>query len=175
MLKQLSMLACLLVTSFLLAPSVLAQIDDNQNNETLRGLKGVRFTIRPVSPDLERDGITRSKLQTDVEIKLRQAGIHVLTEEDWRRETSAGGGAWLELYVGAVKNNETGLFYAVSVNLKLMQPVHLLRNQALKTFATTWSTGSVGIFGMEKLPTIRQEVVDKVAEFINGFLIANPK
>jgi len=173
--KHLLTLALLVGIGLVVAPSAICQIDDNQNRETLRGLQGVRVTVRPVNADLQRDGITQSKLQTDVELKLRKAGIHVLTEDEWRHNTTSGGGAWLEVYVGAVKNTETNMFYACTFQLKLMQPVRLMRDASIKTFATTWSTGSTGIIGLEKMQTVRQEVSDRVDEFLNAYLTVNPR
>src|SRR2546425_3316356 len=52
--------------------------------ETLRGLKGVGVVVERVSPDAERDGLTQSQLQTDVELRLRKAGIPALTQEECR-------------------------------------------------------------------------------------------
>jgi hypothetical protein len=156
----------------LLASDADAQLDDSTNQESLRGLKGVRVIVRmSASPDAERDGITKDKLQTDVELKLRQTGIRVVSFEEWKK-TKEDGIGWLDLSVSALKH-ET--FYACNVQLKLMQPVMLSRDPSKKTFATTWSTGSVGVFGMMRLEGIRKEVADKVDEFANNYLAVNSK
>jgi len=157
----------------LLTSQSTAQLDDSTNTESLRGLKAVVVTVKGISPEAERDGVTKDKLRTDVELKLRQAGIRVVAFEEWKK-TKEDGIGWLDLTVGALKN-DSGTFYACDILLKLMQPVLLQRDPLKKTFATTWSTGSVGIYGMMNLQGIRKEVGDKVDEFTNSYLSVNPK
>jgi hypothetical protein len=155
------------------APKVAAQLDDSTNKESLRGLKGIVVTVNDVSTEVEHDGLTKSKLQTDIELKLRQAGIRVLSFQEWEHAKDQTIG-WLDLYVGALRS-DTRSFYACSVRLKLMQSVSLVRDSSKLTFATTWSTGSVGIYGISNIAKIRSEVADKVDEFINNYLAVNPK
>src|SRR5207245_1832743 len=109
-----------------------AQVDDNTNKESLRGLSGVMVTVNDISSEAERDGITKSKLQTDIELRLRQAGIRVLTFEEWRNAKDNRIG-WLDLYVGMLKGEST--FYACSVKVKLMQIVSLVRDPSKLTYA----------------------------------------
>jgi hypothetical protein len=159
--------------SFLISQAT-AQLDDSTNKESLRGLNGVVVLVRiNASPDAERDGITKEKLQTDVELKLRQAGIPVVAMEELKKTIDNRIG-WLDLSVSALKY-EDGTFYACNLQLKLMQHVFLARDPSKSTFATTWSTGSVGVFGLMRLQGIRQEVNDKVGEFANSYLAVNPK
>src|ERR1051325_9720100 len=51
--------------------------------ELLRGLQGVYVEIESLDPDAEKDGLTKDRLQTDVELRLRQADIQVLTKKQW--------------------------------------------------------------------------------------------
>jgi hypothetical protein len=155
-----------------ICPRADAQLDDSTNNEVLRGLRGIKLTIEKISADAEADGLTQRQIQTDTELRLRQAGIRLLTEQEWNE--AEYGGAWLFVYVGVVKEAMTNQVFACSVRLRLQQAVSLIRDPSVKTFATTWSTGSTGIFGIKKLQDVRKELGDKVDEFINSYLAANP-
>jgi hypothetical protein len=56
--------------------------DDPFSRETLRGLGAVHVVIEHLQPNAERAGLTRSQVQTDVELRLRKAGIRVLKEQE---------------------------------------------------------------------------------------------
>jgi hypothetical protein len=170
--KRLWTLGLLFSFCGLLTSEASAQLDDATNKESLRGLNGITVVVLDPSPEVERDVIAKTKLRTDAELKLRQAGIRVVAYEDYVKGEGGTMGL-LQLYVGALKWEKA--FYACEVQLKLMQPVTLLRDPFNKTFATTWSTGSLGIFGVAKLEGIRKEVADKLDEFVNSYLAANPK
>ena len=44
---------------------------------TLRGLKAVKVVVDAATPDMERIGLTQDHLRTDIEEKLRGAGINI--------------------------------------------------------------------------------------------------
>ncbi len=67
--------------AFTLAPAILA-VDSESTRESLRGIPGVYVLIEHLNPDAESDGLTRTQLRTDVELKLRLAGIKVFTREE---------------------------------------------------------------------------------------------
>ena len=140
--------------------------------ESLAGLGGVYVLVEDMAPDVERNGLTRSTLQTDVEVKLRQAGIRVLTEAE---RAVAPGSPFLYLRVATMKSDGVGL-YAVDIDLELNQEVRLTRNPAITSLARTWSAGGwVGIIGSRNLSRVRDTVRDAVDQFLNDYLAANPK
>ena len=47
--------------------------------DTLRGLKEISVLVEYLPDDVEREGLSREHLQRDIEVRLRQAGLHVLT------------------------------------------------------------------------------------------------
>ena len=70
------------------------------DRKSLRGLKGIAVVVEALQPEAERDGLTKSQIKTDIELKLRQAGIHVLTTEESFKtpgKNSAGAGDWMLL------------------------------------------------------------------------------
>ena len=45
------------------------------DRELLRGLDGFRLTVDRIRPDVERDGLFRSTLREDMELRLRMGGV----------------------------------------------------------------------------------------------------
>jgi hypothetical protein len=118
--------------------------------------------VENLKPDVERDGLNASTLQTDVELKLRQAGIRV-------EETTA----YLYVRVTTLKREA---MYAYSMTANLSQHVVLVRDPAISANAVTWNAlGGIGMVGSARLSVIRDYVRDVVDEFVNAYLAANPK
>src|SRR5207302_10274322 len=119
---------------------------------------------------MQRDGQNTIKIITDVELKLRQAGITVLPRQEWLSTAAA---PFLYVNVQAIKNTN---FYAFSVEVQLRQRVTLVHDPAVLILATTWSaTGVIGTVGSKKLSSLRETVRDLTDQFINAYLAANPK
>lgn len=68
----------LLILVLGLAGSPAVAMDTELSRSTLKGLRGVSVMIESLEPEVERDGLSRSTIETDVELKLRQAGITVV-------------------------------------------------------------------------------------------------
>ena len=71
----------LALTSLLLIPVPCGAADPEA--ESLRGLSGVNVLVENLSDSAKRAGLEKNSIQTDVELKLRLAGIKVLTDEEW--------------------------------------------------------------------------------------------
>lgn len=151
---------------------VFTQHKSKLENESLRGLKGVYVLIEVLDPDTEEDGLRKSQIQTDVELKLRLAGIKVLTEEERFKETGAP-----FLYVAInILRRDSGLSYVFFTNVSFQQLVCLVRNKNIYVFAKTWDEGVLGHGGIGNIANfIRDSVKDKVDIFINDYLSVNPK
>ncbi len=141
--------------------------------ESLAGLTGVYVIVERVDPDAEQEGLDQSTLQTDVEVKLRQAGIRVLTKTE---ALVTPGAPNLHLMVDTMKLSGAALpIYAVSFHLELNQEVMLARKPTIALLAPTWSTSGIGAAGTKALHRMRENVRDLVDRFINAYLAANPK
>src|SRR5215510_4222696 len=57
-------------------------INTEATRATLRGLLGVQVIIEEFTPEVESAGLLRQQLQTEEELRLRLAGIRVLTQEE---------------------------------------------------------------------------------------------
>ncbi len=142
---------------------------DDFMRSTLVGLAGVHVGV-DVHKEAEREGLPRTTLQTDIELRLRKAGIRVLTLEEVKE---IPGLPLLSLVIGTQKN-PIGI-YAYHLALEVWQSVSLLRDPSILTQGLTWrASGVTGTVGDLKLSGVREYVQDKVDEFINDYLAANP-
>ncbi|MGH2359408.1 MAG: hypothetical protein ACRDGM_02550 [bacterium] len=141
------------------------------DRETLRGLQGVYVLVEHLEPTIERDGLRRDQIRTDVELRLRQAGIPVPTEEERLRTPGTP-----YLYIRVASHSDSGL-HAFHIAVELRQAVLLERNPAKFVGArTTWEfIGAVGTVGSSKVRKLREVIADAVDEFINAYLTVNPR
>jgi len=139
---------------------------------SLRGLRGVTVGVEFLRPEAEKYGLTREVFQTDTELRLRQCGIKVIPFNE-----SSPLDACLYINVNTViEDTLPAVFFAVNVNVEVQQAAMLFRNPKIWTNAVTWHRSSTMFCGVNKLRSgVRESVQDKVDEFINDYLKANPK
>jgi len=165
-----TLLAAVALLSATVVSPLVGQEDDETSRQSLAGLSGVYVLVEHIEDQAQRDGLLQDQIQTDVELKLRQAGITVLTQVQSFSRT----GALLYVSVSALKNSSG--FYAYNLDLELRQQVRLIRNPGVTVLATTWSaTGRIGTVGSTRLSSLRDTVRDLTDQFINAYLAANPK
>jgi hypothetical protein len=139
--------------------------------DTLTGLQGVYVVVEILRPEVEKYGLTRQQLQTDVELRLRQNGIKVLSGEE---RLSAPGMPYLYVNVPIMKVEEIPLV-VYSISVQLWQRVLLTRDPNKIYIASTWDTGFIGCAGLDRIESIRESVKNYVDAFINDYLAVNPK
>jgi hypothetical protein len=167
---SLAMLALAMVVG--LSLMVGARPAEADESRTLAGLFGVQVVVESMDLDAARDGLTTSSLQTIMELRLRQAGIRVLTETENLR---APGNPYLYVNVGTGKEPSLGI-YVYHLSLTLRERVRLDRNPDTREFAETWhARGQFGYIPVRRLHEVRISVEEQVDEFINAYLAANPK
>ena len=142
--------------------------NDESTRATLKELSGVWVWVEDFSDDAKRAGFNQQTFQTDVELKLRLAGIQVLTQQE---SLATPGSPYLYLNVNAL-HDQHGEIAAYGTRLHLWQGVRLIREPSITAFASTWSVSGVG-YG--KLSNVRNAVKDRVDQFINAWLSVNPK
>ena len=161
--------------SFLTADSLLfAFADDQYARDTLRGLRGVYVAVEGLSAEIEEHGLTIAMLKADTELKLRVAGIKVLSKEEWVK-TEGGPVCYVEVTIvkDVILTHALDLnLYAFEVSVALNQDVVPVRDTAVTVLSPTWSTSYLGI--TNSLPRIRSKVKEMVERFINAYLAVNP-
>jgi hypothetical protein len=155
--------------SVVLWSSVAGQGDSDDSRRSLVGLLGVRVTVDSIDSDAQRAGLFPSQIQTDVELKLRQAGIRVLTDSQAGQMLSDP-----YLYVRVDVTKREGGVYIYLVSLDLVQAVYL-KGPALRTvLAQTWSVAFYGVTGESDMADrMRGTVRDETDRFMNAYLAVN--
>jgi len=155
----------IMVLMLVLSTSVFAG-NIKSDRETLKNLKGVHVHVQDLNQDIEQAGLSKNQIRTDVELKLRLAGIKVLT----LLEHYEGKGApYLHIYLDSHKTEKGEFVYSLSFGI--IQEVRLVRNNTI-TDAITWSISGVGYNNIEG---IRAHIKDRADKFINDYLSVNPK
>lgn len=139
--------------------------------DTLRGLKEVSVLVEYLPDDVEREGLNREQLQRDIEVRLRQAGLRVLTIAE---VAHSPGAPYLYVAVYPITGPSTNLnAYAVALTLK--QLVQLSRNPSTELFATTWD-GPMQLSPLGELKVdLRTKIFDAVGRFIIDYRDVNSK
>jgi hypothetical protein len=151
--------------------SPVAAIDAKSNRATLRGLKSLGVLIEHLPPEIEKEGLSRDQLRASVELKLRKAGMRVLT-----REESFGTAGEPHLYINInvnVAKTESDI-YPYSIDLLLIQRISLVRDPNITTYGVTWSTGGVGSIGKTIVRELGESVEGMVDVFLKAYLEENP-
>jgi hypothetical protein len=159
-----------MLTAALLLTATPCRADDGEmSRRSLRGLSGVGVLIEDLDDDAKRVGLSTDQIQTDVELKLRLAGIKVLTKEE--RYLTPG---HPYLYVNLYLMPGVGL-YPVNIVVELNQNALLTRDSASPITVVTWSTNSLGTAPRDTASTVRRYLSNDLDRFLNAYLSVNPK
>ncbi len=138
--------------------------DTPMDRATLRGIKALKVVADRTGPDLERAGLTAASLQSQVEEKLRNAGVPI------------DGKAIEFIAVRALAAHDRRTPYALCLSLGVYQIVSLARDAAVKTSTETWGSESVLIIPPQQLSRATAESVDALLnQFLEAYRSANPK
>src|SRR5208337_1836463 len=152
-----------LVVAFLLLPTVSHALTNEQ--KILVGLRGVYVSVADMDPEEEHLGITKAQIQTDVELRLRKAGIRVLTK------TPGEPSLYVQVTIAYGSNSPIAPY---SVLVGLQEWVTLDRGS--RAYGLTWESAYTA--GADKRiieKAIREDLGDRIDYFINDYLAANPK
>jgi hypothetical protein len=160
-------LSWLLAAWLMNLPSAFAASDSQVERASLTGLSTMSVVVEDLASVATRTGMTVAGLQTDVESRLRKAGISVTPDAD----------AYLYVHVTVADPGAAGpLPYVVDV--ALMQEVTLPRGVKTRTplQCQTWGLNRLGMTTPDRL---RMLVTERVQEFVEQFIRAyqsvNPK
>ena len=154
----------------LLATSAWA-IDTPNERITLVGLTGVHLAFDEIGDEGERHGVSRARLQPEVERRLERAGLRVLTPTEALRSV---GRPTLHLRISVLRVPDAADFHVYSIDLALRQQVWLVRDRAIESYAVTWSEHrAVGAARANQLGVVRNVLVTKVEEFVAAWRVSN--
>lgn len=140
--------------------------------DTLRGLGEVSVLVEYLPDDVERDGVSREQLTRDIEGRLRQAGLRVLTIAEIAH---APGAPYLYVAVYPITGPSVNVT-AYAIGLTLKQLVQLSRDPPTEFFATTWE-GPAPPSGLSapRVLDLRTRISEAVGRFILDYQAANRK
>jgi hypothetical protein len=164
-----------MLCGFLASHDARAALDNEISTESLKGLGGVCILIENLAQQLEASDLSTDQLRTDVEVRLRVAGITVLNMDDCKR---APGAPILVVTMRALKE-ELGpitAIYAISVNVELTQKMLLERDpNVMIPLVGTWGVDGLITIAPNNVSFVRETLRDFVDKFANRYLTVNPK
>ena len=144
--------------------------DDEVSRRSLQGFQGVYVFVEDIDPDTERDGLTKAQIQTLVGLRLRKAGIMILSREEYLKMIGASY-LYIKVYT---KRHENGRDYSYAIQVSLNQDVALSRNPKIKVEASTWNVGTTGHARKDNFIEARRSISDLVDRFVIAYLAMNP-
>jgi hypothetical protein len=151
---------------------IAAASDNAESRKSLSALPGVHVVVEELDQDLERRGLTRAAIQTDVEQRLRSAGVRVLTYADM---LAVPGRPTLYVNASVVNGSEP---WEIAVVVELQQTIRLDRDpKTVVPAAATWSTSTFDRVGPSSkvAEAMGSAIRDRIDRFINAYLAVNPK
>lgn len=141
----------------------------NKYQKPLSGLPGVVINIGGAFDDLAKDGLSQHQIQTDVESRLRRAGIKILSNEG---DTEQHRQPRLYVFISSLKFNSD--YYACHISVDVKEDATVDRNSR-QSVATSWGRGALVVVTAGNLRRVRDEIGDFIDELANDYLAANPR
>lgn len=149
-----------------------SETTDDIQAKYLKGIKWLRVSIESLGVEATKIGLTRERLKTITELRLRREGIIIKTEKDISVIDESRGNIPIVVPILYVNANVGDRAY--SIDLEIQEAVRLERDPSIICLATTWVTGIMGTHGkkQELIITALSELLD---DFLNDYYKANPK
>ena len=157
----------------LLSLVIASASDDKSDRATLKGIKAVCVVVE--GTDQAHSKLSKDQLQSDIEGKLKQAGISI----------DKSGTTCLYVNVRAlqaigrqaiVRKERPIPLYAVDVRLEFLQTVALTRDPSAKAYAPTWSMANMATVASDDLSKTALEItISLVDQFVTAYKSVNPR
>lgn len=136
---------------------------------TLKGITAIYVIVGDLSQELKESGLSEGDLQTDVERRLRYAGIRLATK------SGSSGFLYVRVMVLPVTGTVSGetFGYAAWAWVAFYQDVQLKRDSSIGASVATWSLEKLIIDPSTE--AIRRVVRDLTDKFAHDYLAVNPK
>jgi hypothetical protein len=147
---------------------------DELGKQSLEGLTDV-FVLVSVGPDMIKRELPfdENKIRVDAELKLRMAGIKVLSEGE---SVKGMGRLYINLVITPTRILKEMPMLSFRVKIFLDQMVSSERKPKGSPFpGTTWVAEKTGIVRESNVSQIRDAIKDQLDIFINDYLSVNPK
>jgi len=164
----------LLAVAIIIGGTIVCWAYRADDRDSLVGVEGMTVLVEPFDSEAKAAGLEEILFQNDVDLKLRLAGIKVLS---WEEAAATPGVPILFIKIGVLKENIKRSPYAVATHVAFCQDVYLKRNPSITCeSAVTWSQAGVLLVSKEVLKScLREQIKGLTDMFINDYLEANPK
>jgi hypothetical protein len=132
--------------------------------------------VASFAPLTNIDGLYEFQVRTKVELRLRQSGIKVFSQDELNNIPGRP-----QFVVSVLSYKIKSLdSYSYSINTEVRQNVALVRNPTIHSDSVaTWSsTINVGVSGTgpkrDQIRTFEETILNRTEEFINAYLKMNP-
>lgn len=147
-------------------------LDDFKARSTLKNVENFGIIITETYYPKRGGERTSSKYQTEIELKLRMAGIKILSKGEWE---SGGNTPFLNIKHKTMQV-EIGYDVIYFISLEFIQPACLERNSEICVPVITWSSGRWGYVIEDQLnERTRGVLFGLIDTFVNSYLAENPK
>ena len=136
-----------------------------QDRRNLKGIDSVFVEVETLPNGASKLGLSEGIIQTDVEQKLRLAGLRVVTNQEGE---NVPGSPYLDVRLVATDPPE-----AAAIEISLNQNVTLERNSAFAPEVETWA--KILVIANPSGQSVRDKIQDLAADFLNDWLSVNPK
>jgi hypothetical protein len=147
--------------------------DSETSRKTLAGLQGVYVLVEELQPNIvkfsDKFSFSKDQLQKSVDLKLRGAGIKVLSRDEWLQTPGRP-----ILYVAVNTHQREKYWWGYDIRVELHQTASLEAIPATRAFVATWSTNMTGTVNIGTLNTLNEQARVLTDIFINAFVSANP-
>lgn len=139
--------------------------------ESLRGLRGIRVLVVNPHGEAVNDGLTEAKLRAEIESRLRQGGILLLSAQE-----SQEAGSYLVVNARTAKIHEEDS-YVWNIEVSVKQNARLDRDPNVWVQnVRTWSRGGFGSSPTRDMSrTITRAVGNYAGSFIQDYQSVNPR
>jgi hypothetical protein len=165
MTRRLAMISLLTVFLIGVCFSALQAQEMEAGRPTLKGLGAVYVVVEQLSESARALGLEARSIQSDVELKLVQAGLNVVPQAEGQK---LPGRPFLYIRITVTKSAE-----AAYVGVELDQDAQLERNNQRALSVATWDTGTISAHPSDL--AIREAVKSDVNRFLNAWLAVNPQ
>ena len=137
-------------------------------SEALAGLPGVYVYVH-VPENLRRIGLDDAAVRTEVDLRLRRSGIHVLSHEQM---LDTPGMPSLDVNINGVAD-ASGRSVVYNVRVSVSEKVRLLRPPYGVVNTRVWNAATVAQADMEELSSVYHVACETVDRFISAYVSAN--
>ena len=138
---------------------------------SLTEIKTLYVSVQGVTEEAKKVGLSAEQIQSDVEERLKEIGIKVVSEEEAEK---LPGSPSLYVNISARKRERVAAFM-FHVDVGVLQEVELVRDHKIQIMSITWTKGRIGeCTSMSFVKSMREAVGYLMDQFCEDYRKANP-